>query len=635
MSSFLIRLLTLFVVTTPNLFLCLPAKAATHKSSKLQTMQTHSKSKNQMSVLLGKAEQLNLLYDKYWDDSMRLNPLQATLQGDAYHGDRMPNFLSAEFRKQHHDFIEKWLKKVEMVGADGLDGQAFISYQIFVRDARNSLHAERYPNWMLPINQFYNIANVAVVLGSGNGAQPFNTVQDYDNWAHRSLGIPALFNQAIVNMRLGMKSGVVQPKVLMEKVIPQLDSIIKPTAEETLFWVPIRNMSVTFSNENRQRITAEYKSIIEYRLLPAYRALRNFIATEYLPVCRDSVGLSALPGGASWYAYTVRQSTTTNMTPEQIHQLGLKEVARLQAEIQSVMHQLNFNGSMQKFFSFMQNNEYFTFGSEKEMLAYYRDLRTRVEARVPALFSLVPKAGFEILPVEAFRAPSAAAGSYMPPSSNRRHNGVFYANTNDLSSRRTWNAEKLFLHEGIPGYHFQLGLQQELRNLPKFRRLGGETAFIEGWGLYAESLGKELGLYQDAYNYFGYLQDALSRAIRLVVDTGLHTKGWTRAQVVDYIVENSATSPIEAEAEVDRYIAIPGQALAYKVGELKIHQLRQYAQLALGPMFDLREFHAEILKDGSVPLDILQQKIERWIAVKRVNMPSISHQKSRDQRRKS
>ncbi|HHW4673298.1 MAG TPA: DUF885 domain-containing protein, partial [Xylella fastidiosa subsp. pauca] len=245
------------------------------------------------------------------------------------------------------------------------------------------------------------------------------------------------------------------------------------------------------------------------------------------------------------------------------------------------------------------------------------------------------KAGFEILPVEAFRAPSAAAGSYMPPSSNRRHNGVFYANTNDLSSRRTWNAEKLFLHEGIPGYHFQLGLQQELRNLPKFRRLGGETAFIEGWGLYAESLGKELGLYQDAYNYFGYLQDALSRAIRLVVDTGLHTKGWTRAQVVDYIVENSATSPIEAEAEVDRYIAIPGQALAYKVGELKIHQLRQYAQLALGPMFDLREFHAEILKDGSVPLDILQQKIERWIAVKRANMPSIPHPKSRDQRRKS
>ncbi len=218
MSSLLIRLLTLFIVTTLNLFLCLPAKAATHKSSELQTMQTHSKSKNPMSVLLGKAEQLNLLYDKYWDDSMRLNPLQATLQGDAYHGDRMPNFLSAEFRKQHHDFIEKWLKKVEMVGADGLDGQAFISYQIFVRDARNSLHAERYPNWMLPINQFYNIANVAVVLGSGNGAQPFNTVQDYDNWAHRSLGIPALFNQAIVNMRLGMKSGVVQPKVLMERL---------------------------------------------------------------------------------------------------------------------------------------------------------------------------------------------------------------------------------------------------------------------------------------------------------------------------------------------------------------------------------------------------------------------------------
>lgn len=617
MSSFLIRLLTLIIATTMSLLLSLSTKAAAHKSTKLQNTQTHSKAKNHslplhvsqtVSALPGKAEQLNLLYDKYWDASMKLNPLQATLQGDAYHAEKMPNFLSAAFRRQQHDFIETWLKKIEAIGADGLDGQALISYQIFVRDARNSLQAERYPSWMLPINQFYNIANVAVVLGSGNGAQPFNTVQDYDNWARRSLGIPALFNQAIVNMRVGMKSGVVQPKVLIEKVLPQLDVIIKPTAEETLFWVPIHNMPVSFSKENRQRLTAEYKSIVEYQLLPAYRTLRDFIATEYLPVCRDSVGLSALPGGAAWYAYTVRQSTTTNITPEQIHQLGLKEVARLQTEIQSVMNQLSFNGSMQKFFSFMQNNEYFTFSSEKEMLAYYRDLRVRVEARVPDLFSLVPKAGFEIRPVEAFRAPSAAAGSYIPPSSNKRHVGVFYANAHDLSSLRTWNAEKLFLHEGIPGYHFQLGLQQELQRLPKFRRLGGETAFIEGWGLYAESLGKELGLYQDAYNYFGYLQDALSRAIRLVVDTGLHTKGWSREQVVDYILENSATSRIEAEAEVDRYIAVPGQALAYKVGELKIHQLRQYAQLALGPMFDLREFHAEVLKDGSVPLDILQQK---------------------------
>ncbi|HHW4683304.1 MAG TPA: DUF885 domain-containing protein, partial [Xylella sp.] len=539
MSPFFIRLLTLTIVIILNLFLSFSAKAASNKNSKLHNMQIHSKAKqhslslqNNQTIfgLSSKAEQLNLLYDKYWDASMKLNPLQATLQGDAYHGDKMPNFMSPGFRRQQHDFIEQWLKKVEAVGADGLDGQALISYQIFVRDARNSLESERYPSWMLPINQFYNIANVVAVLGSGNGAQPFNTVQDYDNWAHRLLGIPALFNQAIVNMRVGMRSGVVQPKVIIEKVLPQLDVIIRSTAEETLFWVPIRNMPASFSKENRQRITAEYRGIVEYQLLSAYRTLRNFIANEYLPVCRDSVGLSALPGGAAWYAYTVRQSTTTNMTPDHIHQMGLKEVARLQVEIQSVMNQLGFNGSMQKFFSFMQNNEYFSFGSEKEMLAYYHDLRMRVEARVPDLFSLVPKAGFQIRPVEAFRAPSAAAGSYMPPSSNKHHVGVFYVNGHDLSSRRTWNAEKLFLHEGIPGYHFQLGLQQELPRLPKFRRLGGETAFIEGWGLYAESLGKKLGLYQDAYNYFGYLQDALSRAIRLVVDTGLHTKGWSRAQ---------------------------------------------------------------------------------------------------------
>jgi uncharacterized protein (DUF885 family) len=295
----------------------------------------------------------------------------------------------------------------------------------------------------------------------------------------------------------------------------------------------------------------------------------------------------------------------------------LDEVARIQAQIQVVMKQVKFRGSMPKFFKFMQTDKRFNFKSEDELLSYYRGLESRVDAAVPRLFALRPKAAFEIRPVEPYRAQSAASGSYMRPSEDGSRPGIFYVNTYDLPSRKTWDAEDLYLHEAIPGHHFQLGLQQELSNLPKFRRFGGETAYIEGWGLYTESLGKELGLYQDPYNYFGYLQNELWRAIRLVVDTGLHSKDWTREQVIDYMKANSATSDTQSVSEAERYIAMPGQALAYKIGELKIKELRAKAEKELGDRFDIRQFHAEVLKDGAVPLDVLEAKIDRWIVSKK------------------
>jgi len=564
-------------------------------------------------VQQSKAQQLAGLYEQYWDASLKLNPLQATLQGDRRYNDQLPNFLSAAYRQQSHDLTTQWLGKVEAIGPDGLSGQDLLSYEIFVRDARSALAAEQFPSWMQPINQFYNVASIAAMLGSGTGAQPFETVEDYDAWARRAAGLPALFEQAIANMREGMKAGVVQPRALMEKVLPQLDAIIRPTAEETLFWSPVRNLPESFSAADRQRISADYKRLIENRIMPSYRALRGFIATEYLPATRASDGMSALPNGAAWYAFNVRQSTTSDLTPDQIHQIGLDEVARIHAQIDAVMKQVKFRGSMQKFFKFMQNDKRFAFANEEAMLSYYRGLEARVDANVPKLFSLTPKAKFEVRPVEPYRAQSAAGGSYMRPSQDGKRPGIFYVNTYDLPSRKTWDAEDLYLHEAIPGHHYQLGLQQELGAMPSFRRFGGETAFIEGWGLYAESLGKDLGVYQDPYNYFGYLQNELWRAIRLVVDTGLHAKGWSRQQVIDYMLENSAASQTDAVSEAERYMAIPGQALAYKVGELKIMQLRKQAETALGPRFDIRAFHAEVLKDGSVPLDILQQKLERWI----------------------
>jgi uncharacterized protein (DUF885 family) len=400
----------------------------------------------------------------------------------------------------------------------------------------------------------------------------------------------------------------------MEKVIPQLDALIKQRPEDTLFWNPVKNMPKDFGEADRERLTAAYREMIGERIVPAYRELRDFIADEYMPATRTTVGLDKLPDGAAWYAFNARNSTSTDMTPAQIHQIGLDEVARIHGEIRKVMQETGFKGDLQDFFEFMRTDKQFQYKTEGALLEHYNSLEDKVNRKVPELFSLTPKAGFEIRPVEPFRARSAAGGSYMSPSEDGKRPGIFYVNTFDLPTRKNWDAEDLFLHEAIPGHHFQLALQQELTGLPKFRRFGGETAFIEGWGLYSESLGKDLGLYSDPYSYFGYLQNELWRAIRLVTDTGLHSKGWSREQVIEYMLENSAESETQATAEAERYIAWPGQALAYKIGELKIKELRAKAEAALGTNFDIREFHAEVLKDGSVPLDVLEQKIDRWVS---------------------
>ncbi|WP_225763909.1 DUF885 family protein [Stenotrophomonas sp. Marseille-Q4652] len=561
-----------------------------------------------------KAGQLTALYADFWEETLKLNPIQATFQGDNRYNDQLPDFGSAEFRQQMHDFNQRWLEKVEAIGEDGLQGQDLLSYRIFVRERRNALDAEKFPDWMMPVNQMGSLVSYAVMLGSGQVAQPFKTVKDYENWLARAGRIPVLIDTDIANMREGIKAGVVQPKVVMEKVLPQMDAILAGKAEDSQFWGPIKAMPAEFSAEDRQRLTEAYRELIDGRLLPAIRKQRDFIASEYLPACRDSVGLDALPDGKAWYAFAARQSTTTEQTPERIHQIGLDEVARIHGEIRQVMEQVGFKGSLQDFFKFMQTDKQFEFKDEDALLAHYRGLEARINQRIPELFSLTPKSPFEIRPIEAFRAQSAAGGEYMSPSEDGSRPGIFYVNTYDLPTRKTWDAEDLFLHEAIPGHHFQLALQQELEGVPAFRRFGGETAFAEGWGLYAESLGKDLGVYTDPYSYFGRLQGELWRAVRLVVDTGLHSKGWTRQQVLDYMFANSSVSEPDAIAEAERYIAWPGQALAYKTGELKIKELRGRAEQQLGERFDIRQFHAEVLKDGSVPLDVLEEKIDAWIA---------------------
>ncbi|WP_269790671.1 DUF885 family protein [Stenotrophomonas sp. Iso1] len=631
MPSSPLRFLALAIASIMTLSATAPAEAAKKKSQRPTASQSRAAKPRPrtaprpaprratpapLPVRQDKASQLNRIYDEYWDASMRLNPLQATFQGDTRFNDQLPNFLSPASRQQSHDFMVEWLGKVEKLGADGLQGQDLLSYEIFLRDAHVSLAGEQYPTWMMPINQYYNLSSIIAVLGSGAGAQPFRTVKDYENWSRRSLGIPSLFDQAIVNMREGMTAGVVQPRTLMEKVLPQLDAVIKPTAEESLFWGPIRNLPEDFSAEDKARLTAEYKRMIEYRIMPAYRSLRGFIATEYMPATRRTDGMGALPNGQAWYAYNVASSTTPARTPAEIHALGEQEVKDLQARITTVMKDAKIRGSMQKNFNAMRSDRQFVFKDANALLARYSETGQRVEAVLPRMFNQRPKAALEIKPVEPERALTASAASYQPGSGDGQQPGVLYVNTGDLPSRKRWSVTLQYLHEGIPGHHFQLGAQQELAGLPRFRRLGGDVAYVEGWGLYAESLGEELGLYNDPYDHLGYLQTTLLRTVRLVADTGLNAAGWNRQQAIDYMVDNADISAADAASEVERFMALPGQTLALRVGEIKIQMLRDKAKAALGERFDVREFHHEILKDGSMPLDILETKIDRWIASK-------------------
>ncbi|WP_349745012.1 DUF885 domain-containing protein [Stenotrophomonas geniculata] len=559
-----------------------------------------------------KQVQLERLYDEYWDASMRLNPLQATFQGEARYNDQLPNILSAAWRQQSHDFTTEWLGKVEKLGSDGLQGQDLLSYEIFVRDARASLAAERYPSWMMPISQYYNVGSIMAILGAGAGAQAFNTVQDYDTWSRRSLGIPELFDQAIDNMRQGMKAGVVQPRDLMEKVLPQLDAVIKPTAEESIFWSPIRTMPNTIAAEDKARISAEYKRMIELRIMPAYRALRGFIATEYLPATRASSGLGALPDGQAWYANLIVQTTASDQTAAQLHALGEQRVQELQAQIATVMKDARLRGTPSKLLRSMRNDRQFQYGDANALINRYRQVQQQVNARLPQVLDTLPKSTLDVRAVEPERALTAAAAAYQPSAAGQP--GVLYVNTRDLPSRKRWNVPVQYLHEAIPGHHVQLGLQQELAKLPRFRRLGGDLAFVEGWGLYAETLGENLGIYTDPYDRIGYLYSRLLRAARVVADTGVNAQGWSKQQAVAYLQKTVDMSSDDANAEVERIMAQPGQALSNVAGLTAIVALRDKAKERQGAAFDLRRFHAELLKDGSMPLDVLGRKMERWMA---------------------
>jgi len=509
---------------------------------------------------------------------------------------------------------EAFLARLLEIDREQLDYQDQLSYDLFKINREQSLEGRQFPSHLLPVNQFYSTTNFFVQLGSGSGAHPFKTVKDYDDFLSRADQFAINIDQIITNMQEGMRQGVTQPRILMEKLVPQIDTHIVDDVRESNFYKPVRNMPQDFGDDERARLTAAYEDKIKNTIIPAYQRISNFLGDEYIASARETVGLYAQPKGAEWYAYMVRLRTTTDMSPEEIHQIGLDEVARIHEEMLGVMDDVGFDGSLKEFFEFVNTDEQFFYDEAEELIQGYRDMSDHISELSKKLFDVMPKTGFEVRRVEPFREASASGGSYQAGTPDGERPGVFYANAYDIKARGKWAMESLFLHEAIPGHHFQIMIQGENESLPGFRRFGRFTGYSEGWGLYAESLGKELGVYTDPYQYFGSLNAELWRAIRLVVDTGLHAKQWTRQEVLDYMYANSAVAEVRAVSEAERFMAIPGQALSYKIGQLKIREIRNKAEVALGEQFNVKDFHTEVLKDGPMPLSMLESKVDRWVS---------------------
>jgi uncharacterized protein (DUF885 family) len=570
-----------------------------------------------------KAAQLNSMYAEFWEENLKLNPVNATFAGDPRYNAELPNIFAKEYEDQSRAFEKKYLERARAIGSEGLTGQDRLSYDIFTLNRESALEQYEFPDRLLPIDQFYNIANSFAQLGSGTSAQPFVTVKDYDDWLKRAAKMPVTFDQAISNMREGIKAGIVQPRVLMEKVLPQLEANVADDPEKSIFWGPITNLPKEFSAAERERLTAAFRVLINTQLSPAYKRLHDYIANEYLPKTRDTFGMGALPNGAAWYAFKVHDNTTRSMNPAQVHQIGLDEVARIQDGMRSVAKELGYTKptkslpELKAFFEWMKARDDMYFKSREELLSAYQAFDANVAPLLPNYFNLRPKAAYEVRLVEPFREASASSGQYQGPSLDGKRPGIFYVNSYDLKARPRWALASLSLHEAAPGHHFQIALQRELGDLPMFRRFSRDTAYIEGWGLYAEWLGYEMGIYKDPVARFGALDAELWRSIRLVTDTGIHYKGWTRQQTLDYMYANSPAEQTRAVSEAERFAAIPGQALAYKIGQLKIVELRKRAEKALGAKFNVKAFHDEVLKDGAIPLDVLDAKINRWIAATR------------------
>jgi len=553
--------------------------------------------------------------------SLKRNPISAIFRGDMRYADRLGDFITDQYFANERAAAESDLANLRAIPRDQLDTTDKLAYDVFEFQTKDTLVGLQPDMLKLtdvrPLNHFFGIHTFYATFASGKGAAQFKTVEDYENNLKRHKDFVTFLDRAIGRFKEGEASGVVETKLTVRNMIEQLDNQLKLTPEESPYMGPVKEFPAGFSDADKARLTAAYRDATANQIYPALTRLRDFFRDDYLAHARDGVGLKYMKGGDKLYAYLIRSTTTTDMTPAQIHALGLSEVARITKEFQKVQRQVGFKGTLPQFFDYMRTSPKFQPKSREQLTADYYGLQKKVEAQVPRFFSLVPKTPLKIQPYEPFREKFEAGGSYEPGTPDGSRPGTFFFNAYDLPSRSTWEETTLFLHEGEPGHHFQISIAQENSALPSFMRFGGNTAYAEGWALYAETLGYDMGFYKDPYARFGTLNDEMLRAMRLVVDTGIHADGWSRDQSIAYMLAHSGMSKTDATAEVERYIAIPSQATAYKIGALTIQRLRKKATAELGPKFDIREFHAQVLDSGALPMKILEEKIDRWIASKK------------------
>ncbi|MFG6464728.1 DUF885 domain-containing protein [Roseateles sp. DXS20W] len=563
---------------------------------------------------LSESQRFHQWLDAQWEQTLQRDPILATSLGDPRYNAQLPDTTTAAYRARAKRELQQRLRALAGFDKAKLDAKDRVSYSMLKLDLEQDLAGERFPEWMQPISQIGGMPSFLAQMGTGQSIQPFKTVKDYDDWLARLAKAPPLFDGLIANMRDGLKAGVTQPRAVMDKVLPQLTALAVTDPEKSLFWGPVKDFPDAVPAADRERITAAMRQLLAAQVLPAYGRLLAFVRDEYTPRARASTAWSALPNGRAWYAHRVRQSTTVALSPDEIHAIGLKEVARILGEMEGVRRRVGFQGDLKAFFKHLNDDPKYYFTRPEDLLAGYRELQKKINGLTPKLFDIAPKADYEVREVEAFRAESAAGASYQEPAADGSRPGVFYVNTFNLKAQPIFGMETLSLHEASPGHHFQIAIAQEDQTLPAFRRFGSHyTAYVEGWALYAESLGQELGLFSDPYQWYGRLSDEQLRAMRLVVDTGLHHKGWSRERAIQYMLDNSSMAESDVVSEVERYIVWPGQALGYKIGQLEITKLRAEAEKALGAKFDIKGFHRVVLTAGQVPLPVLRELVQDWV----------------------
>lgn len=554
---------------------------------------------------------LHKLFDNYYEERLKLFPLEATNNGDMRYNDLLPDEGSEHISKVN-SFYDKYLSDIKKYNRQYLSTDDRVSFDLLEYSLKTAKEAATYHPEYMPATQTRSAALTIGTLGAGNSQQPFRSIKDYEDWLKRITAFTVWVDTAIANFNKGVSAGVVLPSVLVLKMIPQMEKLAEPDTSKNIFYGPVRNFPSGFTKADKEKLRKDYDKAITQQLTPAYVRLATYLKNDYLPKSRNTSGYNALPDGTARYAFLIRSFTTTNKTAAEIYQVGLNEVDAIHKEMEKVKAETGFKGSLPEFYKLLTtDSKFLPFKNAAEVLAAYRTIQQKIDPNLDKLFSVKPKAPFEIRQTEAFRAASASA-QYFRGTSDGKRPGIFYVPIVDATKYPSFSMEDLFLHEAIPGHHYQLSLQQENYGMPKLRSFAIIPAFSEGWGLYAETLGKDLGLYTDPYQYMGSLMGQIHRAIRLVVDVGIHTGKMTRENAIKYMLDNEPVTEQVATSEIERYMAVPGQALSYKIGQLKIEELRDKYKKQLGSKFNLKYFHDAVLKGGSLPLTVFESYMDDW-----------------------